>query len=101
MVVVTGCSHHGVLNMVETAATRFPDTPIKAVVGGFHLIGLPLFDTMTSNREEVRAIATTLLDRVAGTVFTGHCTGRKGTAALAAVMGDRLRTVHTGSVVEV
>ena len=101
MAVFTGCSHHGVLNMVETAAARFPDTPITAVFGGFHLIGLPLFDSMTATRQEVESIASSLLDHVTGPVFTGHCTGRKGTAALAAVMGDRLQTIHTGSVVEV
>jgi 7,8-dihydropterin-6-yl-methyl-4-(beta-D-ribofuranosyl)aminobenzene 5'-phosphate synthase len=101
MVVFTGCSHHGVLNMVETAAARFPDATVKAVFGGFHLIGPPIFDTMTATPEEVGSIARTLLERVAGPVFTGHCAGRKGTEALAAVMGDRLRTIRTGVVFEV
>jgi 7,8-dihydropterin-6-yl-methyl-4-(beta-D-ribofuranosyl)aminobenzene 5'-phosphate synthase len=101
MVVFTGCSHQGVLNMVEAAAARFPDTPITAVFGGFHLIGLPLFNTMAASRSEVESIARTMLERVDGPVFTGHCTGRTGTEALAAVMGDRLRTMCTGAVFEV
>ncbi|MGD8440639.1 MAG: MBL fold metallo-hydrolase [Holophagae bacterium] len=97
--VFTGCSHSGILNMVETAAERFPDTPIKAVLGGFHLIGLPLFDTMTASRPEVEALARAMLDRVAGPVFTGHCTGDKGYETLSTVMGDRLRPIHTGTTV--
>ncbi len=101
MAVFTGCSHHGVLNMVETAASRFPDANIKAVFGGFHLVGLPMFHTMAASRREVESIASSLLDRVDGPVFTGHCTGRKATAVLAGVMGDRLRPIRTGSVVEV
>lgn len=101
MVVFTGCSHSGILNMVETAAVRFPDTPIKAVLGGFHLVGLPMFNTMAASRSEVEALARAVLDRVDGPVFTGHCTGRKGFAALSAVTGDRLRPIHTGSLIEV
>jgi 7,8-dihydropterin-6-yl-methyl-4-(beta-D-ribofuranosyl)aminobenzene 5'-phosphate synthase len=98
MVVITGCSHSGILNMVETAAATFPDTPISAVIGGFHLIGLP--HTMTASRAEVETLARTMLDEVSGPVFTGHCTGRTGFDALAAVMGDRLRSIHTGDAIE-
>jgi 7,8-dihydropterin-6-yl-methyl-4-(beta-D-ribofuranosyl)aminobenzene 5'-phosphate synthase len=98
MAVVTGCSHSGILNMVETAAEKFPETPIGAVIGGFHLIGLP--HTMAASATEVETIARTMLDRVAGPVYTGHCTGRKGYDALATVMGNRLRPIHTGDVIE-
>ncbi len=98
MVVVTGCSHSGILNMVETAAAKFPNTPISAVIGGFHLIGLP--HTMTASRSEVETIARTMLDRVSGPIFTGHCTGRKGFEALSTVMGDRLRPIRTGDSIE-
>ena len=101
IVVFTGCSHHGILNMIEAARTRFPDIPVKAVFGGFHLVGVPFLDSMAAPREEVEAIGWKLLELAAGPVFTGHCTGRKAYGVLAGVMGSALRPFATGTSVEV
>lgn len=101
MVVFSGCSHSGILNMVDTALAHFPGTPIKAVFGGFHLVGLPQFNTMAGTREEVEGIAREMMKRVDGTVFTGHCTGKKAFHVLADVMGDRLRSFSTGATVDI
>lgn len=101
LAVFTGCSHHGILNMIEAARSRFPGLPVKAVFGGFHLIGVPFFDTMAAPREEVEAIGRKILDLTAGPVFTGHCTGRKAYGVLAGVMGSSLRPFSTGASVEV
>jgi 7,8-dihydropterin-6-yl-methyl-4-(beta-D-ribofuranosyl)aminobenzene 5'-phosphate synthase len=101
IVVFTGCSHHGILNMIESARRHFPGVPVKAVFGGFHLIGVPFFDTMSASREEVESIGRTILELTAGPVFTGHCTGRKAYGVLAGVMGGSLRPFNTGSTVEV
>lgn len=97
MVVFTGCSHTGVLNMVDAAREAFPNTPVSAVVGGFHLIGLPWFNSMAVSRAEAATLAGELADRCDGMIITGHCTGQKGTDALRAVLGDRLKTFRTGS----
>ncbi len=101
MVIFSGCSHSGILNMVDTALAQFPNSPIKAVFGGFHLVGLPQFNTMAASRNEVQAIAREMMDRVEGTVFTGHCTGKKAYEVLDGVMGDALRPFSTGAAVEV
>lgn len=100
MVVFTGCSHSGVLNMIDTARRHFPEVPIKAVVGGFHLIGLPFYNSMAASTAEVRAIGREILERIDGTVYTGHCTGRKAYGVLEGVMGASLRPIVTGSVIE-
>ncbi|MCU0234689.1 MAG: MBL fold metallo-hydrolase [Thermoanaerobaculales bacterium] len=100
MVVISGCSHHGVLNMLEAAGEAFPGVPIKALIGGFHLIGLPFYDSMAASRREVEAIGRRILEQVAGPVFTGHCTGGKGYRALAGVMGEALQPLATGTVIE-
>jgi 7,8-dihydropterin-6-yl-methyl-4-(beta-D-ribofuranosyl)aminobenzene 5'-phosphate synthase len=101
LVVFTGCSHHGILNMIEAARSRCPELPVKAVFGGFHLIGVPFFDTMAASREEVESIGRKILDLTAGPVFTGHCTGRKAYGVLAGVMGSSLRPFHTGASIDV
>jgi 7,8-dihydropterin-6-yl-methyl-4-(beta-D-ribofuranosyl)aminobenzene 5'-phosphate synthase len=101
MAVFTGCSHHGVLNLIDAARAQFPRVPVKAVFGGFHLIGLPFFNSMAASRGEVREIGWKVMDKVEGTVFSGHCTGEKAFSVLAEVMAERLRPVRTGTIVEV
>ena len=101
MAIFSGCSHNGILNMVETATARFPGTPVKAVFGGFHLIGLPKFNTMAASPADVESIAREMMTRIDGTVFTGHCTGTKAFGVLGGVMGDALRPLSTGASVQV
>jgi 7,8-dihydropterin-6-yl-methyl-4-(beta-D-ribofuranosyl)aminobenzene 5'-phosphate synthase len=101
LVVFTGCSHNGVLNMVAAARERFPGEPVRAVLGGFHLIGIPILPTMAASRAEVEAIGRQLLDWSVGRVLTGHCTGARGYGVLAEVMGPTLQPLATGGVVEV
>jgi 7,8-dihydropterin-6-yl-methyl-4-(beta-D-ribofuranosyl)aminobenzene 5'-phosphate synthase len=100
MVVFSGCSHSGVLNMIEAAAERFPGVPIKAVIGGFHLIGLPFMNTMAASRDEVEDIGRTILGFSPGKVYSSHCTGAKAYRVLEGVMGDTLESFHTGTRVE-
>lgn len=101
LAVFSGCSHSGILNMVDAAAARFPGEPVKAVFGGFHLMGLPVADTMAGSPDEVEAIGRAMTERVRGSVFTGHCTGLKALGVLAGVMGDALVHFPTGATAEV
>jgi 7,8-dihydropterin-6-yl-methyl-4-(beta-D-ribofuranosyl)aminobenzene 5'-phosphate synthase len=101
MVVFSGCSHNGILNMIDAAVTRFPDVPVKAVFGGFHLIGLPFFNSMAASRSEVEEIGRQILKRVEGKVYSGHCTGQKAFGVLEGIMGDSLELFATGASVEV
>ena len=89
------------LNLIDAARAQFPRVPIKAVFGGFHLIGLPFYNSMAASPREVRDIAWQVMDKVDGTVYSGHCTGAKAFAVLADVMGDSLRSFATGATAEV
>ena len=100
LVVVTGCSHSGIRNMVEAAAAAFPDEPVKEVIGGFHLIGNPLFNNMAGRPQEVEDLGRDLLSCRDATFHTGHCTGAKAFKLLKGVMGDRLQPFATGTVFE-
>ena len=101
MVVVTGCSHSGVLNMIDAALERFPDRRLKTVVGGFHLIGLPSADSMALSRPEVEEIGRELRSRCDGPIFTGHCTGHRAFDVLGGVLGDQLHHLSIGATTEI
>jgi 7,8-dihydropterin-6-yl-methyl-4-(beta-D-ribofuranosyl)aminobenzene 5'-phosphate synthase len=92
LVILTGCAHTGVLNMIKTAQDAFPKKPIRAVIGGFHL-----------NREKddaIRYIGETLLSMDIPEVYTGHCTGSKAVDILSAQLGERFHPLGTGTVLE-
>jgi 7,8-dihydropterin-6-yl-methyl-4-(beta-D-ribofuranosyl)aminobenzene 5'-phosphate synthase len=97
LVVFTGCSHHGVLNMVTAVIEEFPGESIKGLFGGFHLIGLPVLNTMAGSKRSVRDIGQALLDLQIEHVYTGHCTGMKGYRILKEIMADKLEHFPTGS----
>ena len=78
LVVFTGCSHSGALNMIQTVARRFPDDRIKGVVGGFHLVGIPALNTMAASRTEMIDLARTMSRLPGDAYWMGHCTGPKG-----------------------
>ena len=101
MVVFSGCSHRGILNLLDAARAQFPHVPIKAVFGGFHLIGLPFYNSMAASHAEVRDIGWQVLEKVDGPVYSGHCTGQKAFGVLAGVMGENLKALSTGAIVEV
>lgn len=100
LVIFSGCSHHGVLNMVDAAIQKFPDTPIKALFGGFHFIGLPFFNHMAESRSSVENIGRELMEYPIEKVYTGHCTGRKAYPILKNVMKDKVDYFATGDSVK-
>jgi 7,8-dihydropterin-6-yl-methyl-4-(beta-D-ribofuranosyl)aminobenzene 5'-phosphate synthase len=100
LVVLTACSHSGLVNMVETVSAEFPGVPIKAVVGGFHLAALPPFRRMSESAGAVAEIGRSVLDHGVETTYTGHCTGAPAFGVLRSAMGDRVREIRTGSRLE-
>lgn len=98
IVVFSGCSHHGILNMVKAAADAFPELPVKGVFGGFHLVGIPIINTMAGSRAEVRDIGAEMAKLVSGEIYSCHCTGPRAFKVLRDVVGERLRPLPTGSV---
>lgn len=101
LAVFTGCSHHGILNMIAAVTQSFPGADIAAVFGGFHLVALPPFNFMSGSRREVRGIAQELLGFPVQRVYTGHCTGTHAFRALKSVLGERLDYIATGRTVKV
>jgi 7,8-dihydropterin-6-yl-methyl-4-(beta-D-ribofuranosyl)aminobenzene 5'-phosphate synthase len=81
LVVVTGCGHAGIINILRHAQELTGVTAIHAVVGGFHLTGA-LFEpiiapTVAALRQAAPAIA-----------VPGHCTGWRATQRIAAELPE-------------
>jgi len=93
MVVLLGCAHSGLVNILNHVRKLRPDKPVKAVVGGTHL-GLSSEEQMT---ETVAAMAEMGLEKVGAS----HCTGLTGSARLREALGDSFFFAGVGSVLEV
>ena len=101
LVVLNSCCHAGVDNILEDIRARFPGTPLRAVLGGFHLMGPGGTSTLGPSPEAVRALARRLRDELdVAQVCTGHCTGAPGYQLLAEELGEHLHPLTTGAVFE-
>ena len=66
LVIITGCSHPGIVNIVTEAVREFNRTPYM-VIGGFHLIGSP--------PQRVEEIADELVKLGVHKIYPLHCSG--------------------------
>ena len=78
--VFTGCSHAGVINASKHALELGGDTPLYAVMGGFHLADAEA-SQIQSTAQDLKALDAKLL-------LTGHCTGWRAKFELQKVMPE-------------
>ncbi len=101
LIVITGCSHNGILNMIDTVKSNYPGKKIKAVVGGFHLMGIPLLkNSMSESPETIEKLAKELLSYDIPIIYTNHCTGTRAYNIMKKIMGDRLEYLTTGQTIK-
>ncbi len=88
IVVITGCGHSGVLNIVWHAK-EVSGKPVRALIGGFHLRGAKkeLLDDVVEEIETER-------------LYAGHCTGIDSYAYLKARLEDAVEPLHVGKTLE-
>ncbi|MCF7929300.1 MAG: MBL fold metallo-hydrolase [Spirochaetales bacterium] len=87
-VVITGCSHAGIVNITDLAAKRWPENPIALLLGGFHLI--------EAGEERIEQTAAALHSAPVRRVAAGHCTGFRAQTALSRVFGPAFEPLRTG-----
>lgn len=90
-VVLTGCSHAGIVNITR-AARAMSGGGVGAVVGGLHLV--------EASAERITKTAAALNEEGVSRVFAGHCTGFPAQVELAGVLSDRFAPLRTGDVLE-
>ncbi len=63
---ITGCAHPGITNIIRKASTLI-GAPIENVIGGFHLVG--------KKEDEIKEIIGEMKSLGVRHVYPGHCTG--------------------------
>jgi 7,8-dihydropterin-6-yl-methyl-4-(beta-D-ribofuranosyl)aminobenzene 5'-phosphate synthase len=89
LIVLTSCSHRGVINTIKQAQAASGVRNIHAVIGGFHLAPYP--------EEYVRQTVISLKDIDPDYVIPMHCTGEPFYEIAKAEMPDKLLRAHTGT----
>jgi 7,8-dihydropterin-6-yl-methyl-4-(beta-D-ribofuranosyl)aminobenzene 5'-phosphate synthase len=92
LVVIVGCSHPGIVKMLESIRDA-THRPIYMVIGGFHLLYTPV--------DEVKGIVSAF--RAMGVQYAGptHCTGDEAMRLFREAYGDKFIRGGVGTVVEV
>jgi 7,8-dihydropterin-6-yl-methyl-4-(beta-D-ribofuranosyl)aminobenzene 5'-phosphate synthase len=88
LVIVTGCSHAGIVNIVQQAMRLTDEKRIRAVIGGFHLVD--------ADDDRIDKTAKALYDLNVHNLYVGHCTGLRGEASLLSLFKNRLSKLHSG-----
>jgi 7,8-dihydropterin-6-yl-methyl-4-(beta-D-ribofuranosyl)aminobenzene 5'-phosphate synthase len=89
LVVVTSCSHRGIVGICRHAARVTGVGKVHAVVGGFHLSGLA--------EERVERVVEAFRALQVDYVVPQHCTGFEAVATLGRRLGDALVVSSVGS----
>lgn len=76
IVIITGCSHSGICNIIDYAAEYTGENRILDIVGGFHLPHPP--------RDQLDGVCAFLREKRPAAIHPCHCTGLAAKIALAA-----------------
>ena len=95
LVILSSCSHAGIDSTIREVQALFPEHPVQAGLGGFHLKGGPLGDSPFAEAE-IRSLGETLKDMEIPEIRTGHCTGEAAYAILKEILGERIHRLRSG-----
>jgi len=88
LVIVTGCSHAGIINIANQAVEVAGGNKIEGIIGGLHLVEAS--DTV------IRKTVEELSKLKVVWVSAGHCTGFKAQVELYLAFRERFLPLHTG-----
>lgn len=88
LVVLVGCSHPGIVRIVETVKAHFRSKKVALVCGGFHLSRTP--------ESDVEAIAASLHDLGVASLAPNHCTGDDATEVFRRIWGVEVLSFNLG-----
>jgi len=98
-VIISSCSHAGVVNILNTARRTWEGAPVLSFVGGIHLTaksGKKLICPL----EEIDRIAGQIKEMDIGPIYVNHCTGQRGYERLKINLGDQIQYLSAGEEIE-
>lgn len=99
VVIISSCSHNGIINIVENVQQKYPDKQIRSVIGGFHMMGFG-FKKLGCEPNFIKEVAH-ILDQVSvDKVYTCHCTGPAAYSIIHEEIGDRIGYFSTGDTIK-
>ena len=82
LIIFSACSHAGIINVLKDARESFPQIPLYAVMGGFHLSGASVEPIIPETVEDMKHFNLNM-------IIPAHCTGWRAVNALGNVFGDK------------
>lgn len=90
LVVVTGCGHAGIVNILTAARAKFPEEAVHAVVGGLHLF--------SATDEQLNWTADQMKTFRVENLLGAHCTGIEAVYRIRERLGLPRKSAVVGSV---
>jgi len=94
-ILFSGCSHSGIMNIIEKANCFDENCKIKAVFGGLHI-----HNPISKKNESMDYIEklTEEMNGIDSVFYTGHCAGDANFNLLREKLGMQIQTMKTGEV---
>lgn len=93
LIVITGCAHPGIINILQKAKDEFPDELIYLTLGGFHLHRL--------NEDEINRVIQKMFEMEVLTVAPTHCSGNTARHMFKEVFDADYIQTGVGKVIEI
>jgi 7,8-dihydropterin-6-yl-methyl-4-(beta-D-ribofuranosyl)aminobenzene 5'-phosphate synthase len=88
LVMIVGCSHPGLVKLVETAETQRKKKSVRLLLGGFHML--------RKTPEQIKAAIDRLQDLRVATVVPAHCSGDLAKELFQLTYGKQYHTAGAG-----
>ena len=95
-ILLSGCAHHGILNILDKYKELFGKEP-DVVISGFHMEKKSSYSDEDINNIIDTALA---LKKYSTRFYTCHCTGMAPYQAMRKIMGNQLSYIHCGDEIK-
>ena len=97
ILVFSGCSHHGLLNILQAVKHNSKDEKVVAIIGGTHLLDSDDYIQFETTDEIYRILDNISLCHPDAKIITGHCTGSTAEQIFKESINDRFQLFHSGA----